>query len=194
MRPMEIFRLQRTIAEQMFLPLAKCVVSSIGLAVIAWSLFPKSAIAQKGLTDRALWDYDSNEQQTAPHNPVANEVAAILSGMDDRWNAHNLGGYLEVFWQSPRMLVVSDATVINGFQELRNSYERGFTDLESMGTLHANRIQIRMIRSDLAVAVSRWTFFFPKSSHETFGIDTIYLKHFDVGWKVIFAHSTTADH
>jgi uncharacterized protein (TIGR02246 family) len=153
----------------------------------------KSSTFRESSPDRNIWDYDSNSEQTASGNPEVKVLAALLSEMDDRWNAHDLRGYLEVFWQSPRLLTVSDATVLNGFQELKNTYERSFTDLESMGTIHANRIQIRMIRSDLAIAVSHWTFFFPKSNHEIIGIDTTYIKYFDFGWRVISAHSTTAD-
>jgi|ERR1700693_155507 len=39
----------------------------------------------------------------------AQQVYGILHNMLDRWNAHDLEGYMEVHWKSPELLVVVDA-------------------------------------------------------------------------------------
>ena len=37
------------------------------------------------------------------------QVYGILLKMLDRWNAHDIDGYMEVYWESPELLVVVDA-------------------------------------------------------------------------------------
>ena len=42
--------------------------------------------------------------------------------MLDRWNAHDIEGHLQVYWNSPELLVVVDAEQFNGWQQLHDSY------------------------------------------------------------------------
>ena len=39
---------------------------------------------------------------------------AVCLKMLDRWNAHDIDGYMEVYWKSPELLVVVDAEQFNG--------------------------------------------------------------------------------
>jgi hypothetical protein len=38
----------------------------------------------------------------------------------DRWYAHDIEGYIEVYWKSPELLVVVDSEQFNG--QLHDSY------------------------------------------------------------------------
>jgi hypothetical protein len=48
--------------------------------------------------------------------------------MLDRWNAHDIEGYVEVYCKSPDLLVVVDAEQFNGWQQLHDSYLNGYPD------------------------------------------------------------------
>jgi hypothetical protein len=56
------------------------------------------------------------------------QVYGILLKMLDRWNAHDIEGYMEVYWKSPELLVVVDAEQFNGWQQLHDSYINGYPD------------------------------------------------------------------
>ena len=63
---------------------------------------------------------------TAPANssvttPDDQQVYELLLKMLDRWNAHDIEGYLEVYWKSPELLVVVDSEQFNGWQQLHDS-------------------------------------------------------------------------
>jgi hypothetical protein len=147
-------------------------------------------------TAAAGWDYDSI---AAPSNsPFAQrldvgEVNRALLGMVERWNAHDLDGFLDYFWKSPDLTVVTDAQQYSGWQELHDSYMRGFHNRDEMGELLPSRVQIRMVRPDLAFALTYWTIRFPVSKHISVGIDTSYLQRFGSDWKIISVHTSMAD-
>jgi hypothetical protein len=63
----------------------------------------------------------------------AQQIYAVLLKMFDRWNAHDIEGYLEVYWKSPELLVIVDSEQFNGWQQLHNSYVNGYLDRNSMG-------------------------------------------------------------
>lgn len=147
-------------------------------------------------TAAAAWDYDSI---AVPSNsPLAQrldvgEVNRTLLGMVERWNAHDLDGFLDYFWKSPDLTVVTDAQQYSGWQELHDSYMRGFHNRDEMGELLPSRVQIRMVRPDLAFALTYWTIRFPVSKHISVGIDTSYLQRFGSEWKIISVHTSMAD-
>src|SRR5262249_50914941 len=78
------------------------------------------------------------------------DVYRTLQRMTERWNAHDLEGYLDYFWKSPVLLCVYDAQQFSGWQELCDTYFRSFHNPDEMGQEAQSWIEIRMIRSDLA--------------------------------------------
>jgi ketosteroid isomerase-like protein len=144
----------------------------------------------------AAWDYDSIASQ--PILPSVNsfdvqQVNRTLLEMVDKWNAHDLDAFLEYFWKSPDLVVVSEAQQFSGWQELHDTYMRGFHNRDEMGRIVQSRIQIRMVRSDLAFALTYWTVNFPTSKRVVVGMDTNYLQRFGNDWKIVTGHSSSAE-
>jgi uncharacterized protein (TIGR02246 family) len=143
------------------------------------------------------WDFDSItpalSSTPSTKKSSSQEVYDVLVKMKTRWNAHDLDGYLECFWKSPKLVDIVDSDVKIGWQELHDSYKIGFINSEEMGIITPTRIQVRMVKDDLALALTRWTITFPRSTHPIIGIDSNYLQKFDDGWKVISAHTSTAE-
>jgi hypothetical protein len=147
-------------------------------------------------TLNAAWEFDSIASPNGPTEPNAQSILDVyqtLQRMMERWNAHDLEGYLDYFWKSPDLLAVSDAQQFSGWQELHDTYLRSFHNPDEMGQAAQSRIQIRMIRPDLAQSLNYWTISFLGSKHVIVGIDTTYLQRFDVGWKVISVHSSNTE-
>ncbi len=111
--------------------------------------------------------------------------------MLDKWNAHDLDGYLDCFWKSPLLVVISDAEVHFGWEDLAASYRRGFVDFAKMGTVTLTRAQIRMTTQDTAIAVTSWTVSFP--ARKVSGLDSNQLRKFPDGWKIILTHASTVE-
>ncbi len=118
------------------------------------------------------------------------QVYDVLLSMLDRWNAHDMDGYLEVYWNSPELLVVVDSEQFSGWQQLHDSYVNGYPDRTAMGFIQPKRMQIRLLKPDFALAFSWWSVSFPSTKHEVVGNSTMNLQKFDDRWKVVASHTS----
>jgi hypothetical protein len=143
--------------------------------------------------DHGGWQFDSLTSTQAPATSDGQQVYEVLLKMLDRWNAHDIDGHLEVYWNSPELLVVIDSEQFNGWQQLHDSYINGYPDRSSMGFINPARIQVKLLKPDLALALTWWTISFPNSKQKVVGNTTMNLQKFDDGWKVVAAHSSTAE-
>jgi hypothetical protein len=171
----------------------RSIFCTMGLISLGGLFSPAACVAEPSETETVQWDYDSTKALTTTNSASGKEVADALNRMTDQWNAHNLEGYLTIFWNSPKLSVITDSSVTSGYRELYSSYQRSYTDLEIMGKVQVSSVKIRMIKQDFAFALSKWTFFFPKTNHAVAGIDTTYLQKFDFGWKIVTSHTTTGE-
>jgi beta-aspartyl-peptidase (threonine type) len=140
------------------------------------------------------WGFDSikpSASQTAPDSDPSDyqKIYSLLIKMPDRWNAHDLDGYLSVFWNSPDLLTVIEGEQIKGWGDLSATYHRGYTNLDEMGYFTPDRIQIQMVTPDVAVALDWWTNY-GKRGKKTLGTSTVVLKKFEEGWKVVVSHTS----
>jgi uncharacterized protein (TIGR02246 family) len=152
-----------------------------------WLCLPVMARDQNG------WQFDSLRADSIASKTDAQQIYEVLVKMHDRWNAHDIEGYLEVFWKSPELLVIVDSEQFNGWQQLHDSYLNRYPDRNSMGFIEPDRIQVKLFRPDLALALIWWSISFPSSKQKVVGNTTMNLQKFDDGWKVVVAHSCTAE-
>jgi uncharacterized protein (TIGR02246 family) len=139
------------------------------------------------------WVFDSlGPERSAPRSD-AQQVYEVLLKMLDRWNAHDIEGHLEVYWKSPELLVVVDSEQFNGWQQLHDSYLNGYPDRNAMGYINPARIQVKLLKPDLALALSWWSVTFPNTKQKVVGNTTLNLQKFEDGWKIVAAHSSTAE-
>jgi hypothetical protein len=138
------------------------------------------------------WQFDSLRPNPVSR-PDTQEIYEVLLKMLDRWNAHDIEGHLEVYWKSPELLVVIDSEQFNGWQQLHESYVNGYPDRTSMGFIDPQRIQVKLLKPELALALTWWTIKFPSSNTKVVGNTTMNLEKFGDGWKIVAAHSGTAE-
>ena len=143
--------------------------------------------------ERNGWQFDSLRANSNVSKPDAQQVYEVLLKMLDRWNAHDIEGHLEVYWKSPELLVVVDSEQFNGWQQLHNSYFNGYPDRNAMGFIQPKRIQVKLLKPDLALALTWWSVYFPSSKQTVVGNTTMNLQKFDDGWKIMASHTSTAE-
>jgi uncharacterized protein (TIGR02246 family) len=157
------------------------------LAISAFLCLPMMAQEQNG------WQFDSLRADSNVSKPDAQQVYEVLLKMLDRWNTHDVEGHLEVYWKSPELLVVVDSEQFNGWQQLHDSYLNGYPDRNAMGFIQPKRIQVKLLKPDLALALTWWSVSFPSSKHTVEGNTTMDLQKFDDGWKIVASHTSTAE-
>ena len=143
--------------------------------------------------DHGGWQFDSLTSTQAPATSDGQQVYEVLLKMLDRWNAHDIDGHLEVYWNSPELLVVIDSEQFNGWQQLHDSYINGYPDRSSMGFINPARIQVKLLKPDLALALTWWTISFPSSKQKVLGNTTMNLQKFDDGWKIVASPTSISE-
>ena len=139
--------------------------------------------------ERNAWQFGSLPANSSVDD---RQVYEILLKMLDRWNAHDIEGHLEAYWKSSELLVVIDSEQFNGWQQLHDSYVNGYPGATGMGFIQPNRIQVRLLKLDLALALTWWTINFPSSHQKVVGNTTMNFQKFDDGWKIVASHSSTS--
>jgi ketosteroid isomerase-like protein len=161
----------------------------------AWKIISSSS-RYISTTSRG-WEYDSiaPERATTPSSDQADiqAINTLLTNMDNRWNTHDVDGYMSAFWNSPELLVVVEEEQYQGWETLYKAYKSGFPDPNTMGTSEASRIQIKLLRPDFAVASNWWSVSYPNSKVHVVGNTMMDLQKFSDGWKIIVAHSSFAE-
>jgi uncharacterized protein (TIGR02246 family) len=139
------------------------------------------------------WQFDSLDVSSSVFKSDAQQIYDVILKMLDRWNAHDIEGHLEVYWKSPDLLVVIDSEEFNGWQQLHDSYVHGYPDREGMGFIEPKRIQVKLLKPDLALALTWWTASFPGSKQPVRGDTTMNLQKFNEGWKIVDSHTSVGD-
>ena len=139
------------------------------------------------------WQFDSLGTSSSVAKSDAQQIYEVLLKMLDRWNAHDIEGHLDVYWRSPELLVIVDSEQFNGWQQLHDSYINGYPDRSSMGFITPARIQVKLLKPDLALALSWWSVSFPSSKQKVVGNTTMNLQKFDDGWKIVASHTSISE-
>jgi ketosteroid isomerase-like protein len=143
---------------------------------------------------QALSSADPNAAPTPSldfKNKSSQEITTLILKGYDRWNAQDLDGYMEMFWKSPDLVYTVDNEVTWGWAELRAALLRAYPNRSAMGTINSERLQVRVLTSDLATAVNSWSMQFPKV--KLVGTSLVTLRKFSEGWRVISDHTSSSE-
>jgi ketosteroid isomerase-like protein len=111
--------------------------------------------------------------------------------MVDRWNAHDIEGYMETLWNSPDLLCVVDGEEVMGWNNLLASYLRGYPDRNAMGSVRTERTLIQPIKEDVAFAMDWWRATYGPKSHSVYATSTYLLRKIpNEGWKIVAVHTS----
>jgi hypothetical protein len=133
--------------------------------ILILALSSLSAIAQEGNG----WQFDSHGLSTTSPESDAQQVYDVLLKLLDRWNAHDIEGYLEIYWKSSELLVVIDSEQFNGWQQLHDSHIHGYPDRNAMGFINPARSRVRLLKPDFALALTWWSVTFPTFKRKVVG-------------------------
>jgi uncharacterized protein (TIGR02246 family) len=140
--------------------------------------------------EQNAWQSESLQANSSVSKPDAQQIDEVLLKRIDRWNAHDIEGCLNAYWKSPELLVVIDSEQFNGWQQLHDSYVNGYANRSAMRSIELVRIQVRLLKPNLALALTWWTINFRSSHQKVVGTTTMNLQKFDDGWKIVASHSS----
>jgi hypothetical protein len=154
-------------------------------AVVRKQLFPiRKIVGNLSDTERVLAGLDlrvirsrlrNAEEQQPGNSPLRDPLSEWLFPLKDFAPAagvdvfRSFEGYMGLYWKSPELLVVVDAEQFNGWQQLHDSYINGYPDRSAMGFIQPKRIQVKLLKPDLDLALTWWSVAFPSFQAERGG-------------------------
>jgi ketosteroid isomerase-like protein len=134
----------------------------------------------------------STTSTAAPAKIETQRIYEVLIKMLDCWNARDLDGLMSVYWKSPRLLAVIDTEQFDGWENLYRSYKNQYRNPTNMGIVNSTRVQVTLLKPDLAFGIVSWTMRYPENAHasEVVGTTTVDLEKFDSEWKIVVLHTS----
>lgn len=117
--------------------------------------------------------------------------AAIRKVMDEQaaaWNAGDIEGFMQGYWNSPEMKFVSGENVARGWQAALDRYKKSYDSKEKMGVLTFSELEITVLSKDSALVLGNWSL--ERKADNPKGKFTLIFRKFKDGWKVIHDHTS----
>jgi uncharacterized protein (TIGR02246 family) len=154
------------------------------LSVVFCLSSPATTIAADSKTDLDT----INQQKVAGAGDPEKEIYDQVNRAVEAWNRHDLDGYLDGFWRSDSLILVVEGETVRGWDLLSKALHTGYPNPTEMGNVTLDRVQVQMLSSDLALALTWDTVSFPKKKE--FGTSTIVMKKLPEGWRVAVMHTS----
>ena len=102
---------------------------------------------------------------------------------------------MSVYWNSPSLLAVIDTEQFDRWENLYRLFKSRYRNPVNMGIVNLTRIQVQLLKPDLAFGVVSWTMRYPENTHasEIVGTTTMDLQKFGSDWKIVVMHTSFAE-
>lgn len=139
---------------------------------------------QEASTAQAFESGHANPAETTAR-PIESEkqVRTLLDDKLALWNAHDIDGYLKLFWASDQLLVVQDGVPIFGWQKLRERYLRFYADRNQMRTMTLEGIKIEVFDDNFVQALCWWSSNW--GGRKSPIVDITLFRRFSEGWTIV---------
>jgi ketosteroid isomerase-like protein len=139
---------------------------------------------------QSTWVFDSIAPKPAPSNVPTDEeqVYTVILDQVRYWNAHDIEHYMDTYWKSPDLLAVVEGEQIIGWAGMLAAYQRGYPDRREMGAVTLQRAKLQKLSPEFFLALTWFTF--TTNGKTSYCTDTMVLRKFPDGWKIISTHSS----
>ena len=121
----------------------------------------------------------------------ARAIRQVLDGQVEDWNREDLDAFLEGYWNSPRLVFLSNDGRSEGWDAVRLRYQKRYREGgKPMGKLAFEDLEIEPLGPGTAFARGRFRLAMPDGKAPT-GLFTLVLRKFPEGWRIIHDHTST---
>jgi beta-aspartyl-peptidase (threonine type) len=124
---------------------------------------------------------------------VVSDVTEMLQASSASWNAGDLDGFLDDYWESEDLTFSGASGVTRGWEDVRERYERGYwAPGVERDSLRFEDLQVTALGNDHALALGRYVLFRPEDggSVTNTGYFSLVLRRMEDGWKIIHDHTS----
>ncbi|PWE16620.1 DUF4440 domain-containing protein [Marinicauda salina] len=133
----------------------------------------------------------ANAQECAGDSPHAAEVCAVLAAQQEAWNAGDVRGFMDGYWNSEALIFASGGDVTRGWEPTLERYLARYDTPEAMGRLAFSGIEVSALGEDAALAFGRWRL--ERETDAPNGLFSLVFRRIDGDWRIVHDHTSSAD-
>lgn len=122
---------------------------------------------------------------------AVSEICDVLRAQEAAWNAGDINGFMDGYWQSPHLRFASGGSVTTGWEETLARYLARYDTDAAMGDLEFSGVQVDQLSPDSAIVFGRWQLH--REHDRPAGLFTLVFRHIDEAWVIVHDHTSSAD-
>ncbi len=111
------------------------------------------------------------------------KVKAILQLQSKAWNEGNIDAFMEYYWKSDNLQFIGSNGIIYGWQKTLDRYKKSYPDLQAMGQLSFDIIQVDRRSKKVITLVGK--FHLKREIGDLEGIFLLVWKKIKGEWKIV---------
>lgn len=115
-------------------------------------------------------------------------IRQVLAQQEAQWNAGNIDGFMQGYWNSDSLLFIGKNGVKYGFATTLENYKTSYPDSAAMGKLRFTLLEIKRLDTAHYFVVGKWHL--TRSIGNVQGHFTLLFKKFGDQWRIIADHSS----
>jgi beta-aspartyl-peptidase (threonine type) len=122
------------------------------------------------------------------------EIGQMLASSSQSWNAGDLEGFLDDYWQSPDLTFSGATGVSRGWDEVRERYLASYwAPGAERDSLRFEELEVTPLGPTYALALGKFVLFQPQNGGKvsSSGHFSLVLRRTDEGWKIMHDHTST---
>jgi ketosteroid isomerase-like protein len=116
------------------------------------------------------------------------EIRLILAKQDSAWNAGNIAGFMEGYWNNDSLMFIGKNGFNFGWQNTLENYKKKYPDTVTMGKLQFEYISFQQLSSTSYFIAGKW--FLTRSIGNVQGAFTLLFKKIKNKWVIVADHSS----
>ncbi len=118
------------------------------------------------------------------------EIRNALAVQDKAWNAGDINGFMQTYWQSDSLMFIGKSGVTYGWQNTFDNYKKAYPDVATMGKLSVTYIEMKRLSVLYYHVVGKWHLERSESKGNQEGHFTLLLKKIKGKWVIVSDHSS----
>lgn len=116
-------------------------------------------------------------------------IKTVMNVQLQEWNAGNLQGFMNGYWNSPELRFITRKGITYGWQNIFDNYLKSYGTQEKMGNLVFDILSIDLINKENALVVGKWKVTHSDTSAQE-GSFTLWFKKINGKWLIVMDHTS----
>ena len=116
------------------------------------------------------------------------EIRGLLTRQTQAWNAGNIDGFMQTYWQNDSLMFVGKEGVTWGWINTLNHYKKSYPGKAAMGELSFDIIKLKRLSDQYCFVVGKWML--KRTAGDLSGHYNLLIQKINGEWKIIADHSS----